>query len=108
MCGRYDVVCFQDTTMLFLGGLIVAVALEETGLHTRISLCVMMAVGAQPIMYVCLNLIPVALTLVALLSDISCYCQYGSSIHTLPAHSRPVRVTPCYKHAEIEQRCGSG
>ncbi|XP_060587393.1 solute carrier family 13 member 2-like [Ruditapes philippinarum] len=38
-----------DTTMLFFGGLIIAVALEETGLHTRISLCVMMLVGAQPI-----------------------------------------------------------
>jgi di/tricarboxylate transporter len=41
---------FQDTTMLFMGGLIIAVALEETGLHTRISLCVMMIVGAQPML----------------------------------------------------------
>ena len=40
----------QDTSMLFLGGLIVAVGLEETGLHRRISICVMMLVGAQPIM----------------------------------------------------------
>lgn len=38
-----------DTTMLFLGGLIIALALEESGLHIRISSCVMMLVGSQPI-----------------------------------------------------------
>ncbi|WAR31777.1 S13A2-like protein [Mya arenaria] len=40
----------QDISMLLLGGLLIAMALEETRLHTRISLYVLVLVGAQPIM----------------------------------------------------------
>ncbi|XP_045172068.2 Na(+)/citrate cotransporter-like [Mercenaria mercenaria] len=40
----------KDATMLFLGGLIIAGALEESGLHIRISLYVMKIVGAQPML----------------------------------------------------------
>ncbi|XP_052788813.1 solute carrier family 13 member 2-like [Mya arenaria] len=43
---------FSDISMLFLGGLLIAMALEETRLHTRISLYVLVLVGAQPIMLV--------------------------------------------------------
>ncbi|XP_052788062.1 solute carrier family 13 member 2-like isoform X2 [Mya arenaria] len=41
---------FSDISMLLLGGLLIAMALEETRLHTRISLYVLVLVGAQPIM----------------------------------------------------------
>ena len=41
-------VCSQDTSMLFIGGLVVAIGVEECNLHKRLALAVLRRVGADP------------------------------------------------------------
>ncbi len=43
-----DIVFVQDISFLFIGGLMMAVAIQETNLHRRISLMVLLTVGAEP------------------------------------------------------------
>lgn len=42
------VTSLQDTSMLFIGGLIVAVAVEDVGLHTRIAMGIITILGSNP------------------------------------------------------------
>lgn len=46
-CGVMSL-CDQNTSLLFIGGLMVAIAVEESGLHRRIALGVMRFVGSDP------------------------------------------------------------
>lgn len=43
---------FQNTTLMFIGGMTVAVAIEDWEIHKRIALKILLIMGSKPVWYV--------------------------------------------------------
>ena len=49
ICNFYIVVFLQDTSMLLIGGLMMALAVEKCQLHARIALKILLLFGTRPV-----------------------------------------------------------
>lgn len=48
VCVPHESVIHQDLNVMFMGGLMVAVVIEHSGLHRRIALSILRLVGTNP------------------------------------------------------------